>query len=75
MYLKISNNELDNLTEKEENSNLYIRFLQIKKILEKRKDEYDFSTILTAIDKFRIVWIKLDKEEEPQQVFESINST
>lgn len=31
--------------------------------------------IIEAIDKLKIVWIQLEKDENPQQVFESINST
>lgn len=75
MYLKISKKELENLTEDEENSNIYKMFCIIKKILSWRKEKYSFEEILSAIDKFTIVWIQLWSNENPQQVFESINST
>ena len=75
MYLKISETNLDNLTAEEEDSNIYRMYSIIKKHLLSWKDKYDYETIINAIDKFRIVWIQLDKNEDPQQVFESINST
>lgn len=79
VYIKIAKNDIENLTQEEKNSNVYKAFDIIKKRLNKWKNDenkkYEFDTILNAIDKFKIVWIQLKKTEEPQQVFESINST
>lgn len=75
VYIKISDNKLDSLTDEEKTSNVYKAFVIIEKRLNSWKDKYDIDTLLTALDKFKIVWIQLGQNEDPQQVFESINST
>lgn len=75
VYKLISDNNLERLTESEQNSNVLKAYNIIKKELEKWKTKYTFEQIIGAIDKFKVVWIQLDKKEDPQQVFESINST
>lgn len=75
VYVKIANNEFDDMTLEEKGSNVFKAYTTIKSKLNEWKDKYDIDTILTALDKFRIVWIQLGKNENPQQVFESINST
>ncbi len=76
MYLKISRNDLLCLTEEEENSNIYKMFCIIRKTVSTRRENgYSVEDILNAMDKFLIVWIQLWANENPQQVFESINST
>ena len=75
VYRLIQDNKLDKLSETDQNSNVLKAFNIIKKELTEWKHKYTFEQILGAIDKFKIVWIQLDKKEDPQQVFESINST
>ena len=75
VYKLISDNKLERLTNSEQNSNVLKAYNIIKKELEKWKTKYTFEEIIGAIDKFKVVWIQLDKKEDPQQVFESINST
>lgn len=75
VYKMISDGKLDNIEDKEQNSNVFKAFNIIKKELIVWKKTYTVEQILGAIDKFKIVWIQLDKKENPQQVFESINST
>ena len=75
VYKLISDNKLERLTDSEQNSNVLKAYNVIKKELEKWKSKYTFEEIMGAIDKFKVVWIQLDKKEDPQQVFESINST
>lgn len=75
VYKLISDNKLERLTDSEQNSNVLKAYNVIKKELEKWKSKYTFEEIIGAIDKFKVVWIQLDKKEDPQQVFESINST
>ena len=75
VYRLIQDNKLDKLSEADQNSNVLKAFNIIKKELTEWKHKYTFEQILGAIDKFKIVWIQLDKKEDPQQVFESINST
>lgn len=75
VYKLISDNKLERLNDSEQNSNVLKAYNVIKKELEKWKSKYAFEEIMGAIDKFKVVWIQLDKKEDPQQVFESINST
>ena len=75
VYIKIANNNIENMSIEEKTSNVYKAYVTIKNQLSNWKDKYDVDTILSALDKFRIVWIQLEKNENPQQVFESINST
>lgn len=75
VYKLIQDGKLDKLSDDEQNSNVLKAYNIIKKELESWKTKYTFEQILGAIDKFKIVWIQLDKKEDPQQVFESINST
>ncbi len=75
VYKLISDSKLEQLTDSEQNSNVLKAYNIIKKELEKWKTKYTFEEIIGAIDKFKVVWIQLDKKEDPQQVFESINST
>ena len=75
VYKLIQDGKLDKLSDDEQNSNVLKAYNIIKKELESCKTKYTFEQILGAIDKSKIVWIQLDKKEDPQQVFESINST
>ena len=75
VYKLIQDNKLEKLTDADQNSNVLKAYNVIKKELAIWKDKYSFEQIIGAIDKFKIVWIQLDKKEDPQQVFESINST
>lgn len=75
VYLKIAKNELYKLTEQDKKSNIYRAYNTITTIMQNWRKKYSVDTILSALDKFKIVWIQLSKYEDPQQVFESINST
>ena len=75
VYLKISKDNLNELSNEEKNSNIYKAYNIIKTRLLSWKNKYDIEKILNALDKFKVVWIQLSKNEDPQQVFESINST
>ena len=61
------NNNTDSLLSK--------AFIRIKKRIEEWQKNYDTDTILKAIDRLKIVWIQIEKNEEPQRIFETINST
>jgi len=75
VYIKISQNNFEELNDEEKSSNVYNAFTTIKNKLNVWKEKYDIDALLGALDKFKIVWIQLEKTENPQQVFESINST
>lgn len=75
VYHKIANSEP--LWWDDEKSHIYRAYKIITDKVNIRKNSKNFKLddILSAIDKLQIVWIQLDKNEDPQQVFESINST
>lgn len=75
VYELIAKNNLSELN-KYKNSNVYKAFSIIYKEMKNWLDEdISIDEIIEAIDKLKIVWIQLEKDENPQQVFESINST
>ena len=73
VYQQIVNNQLDEITEK--NSNIYKNYIWIRKELEKMLLKYSFDNILMGMNKLYIVCIPVSKEDHPQKIFESINST
>lgn len=75
VYELIAKNKLDELDEYK-NSNVYKAFATIQRELKQWiASGLTIDQIISAIDKLKIVWIQLEKDENPQQVFESINST
>ena len=75
VYELIAKNNLSEL-DKYKHSNVYKAFSIIQKEMKNWVDEgINIDEIIEAIDKLKIVWIQLEKDENPQQVFESINST
>lgn len=75
VYELIAKNNLSEL-DKYKESNVYKAFSTIhKEIKNWLNEEISIDQIIEAIDKLKIVWIQLEKDENPQQVFESINST
>lgn len=73
VYQQIVNNRFDEITEK--SSNIYKNYQWIKKELEKLLGEYSFDDILMGLNKLYVVCIPISKEDHPQKIFESINST
>ena len=73
VYQQIVNNQFDEITEK--NSNIYKNYIWIKKELESMLLTYSFDEILLGMDKLYVVCIPVSKEDHPQKIFESINST
>lgn len=58
-------------------SKVYINYCYIKEEFEKwiLEEGVDIATIRKAIDKLKIVYIKIDEGDDAQSIFESINST
>ena len=58
-------------------SKVYINYCYIKEEFKKwiLEENYEISMIKKAIDKLKIVYIKIDTEDNAQSIFESINST
>lgn len=73
VYQQIVNNQFDEITEK--NSNIYKNFCWIKKELGRLLETYSFDNILMVLNQLYVVCIPVSKEDHPQKIFESINST
>lgn len=76
VYMKIVNNQLDSIEDKEKQSNVYKNYFEIKSFIESLisngKTIQDF---LEAINKLYVVCIPISKDDNAQKIFESINST
>lgn len=71
-YKLVIANRYDELRDK--NSNIAKNFLYLQNQLSKLIETYNFDQVLFALKRFTIVYIKLDKHDDAQQIFESINS-
>lgn len=76
VYVKIVEGNLKNISDGEKNTNVYKNYIAIKNRIEKwlSKDN-SLEDILSALQKLYIVTIPLLNTDDPQQIFESINST
>lgn len=73
VYRQIVNEQFDEITNKA--SNVYKNFSWINDQLEELLKTYSFNDILMALDKLYVVCIPVNKDDSPQKIFESINST
>lgn len=73
VYSQIINNQLDLIENK--HSNIYKNFIWIKSKIEDLLKNYSFNEILIALDKLYVVCIPVSRDDSPQKIFESINST
>ena len=73
VYKQIVNNELEDITET--NSNVYKNYMGIKCNLLELLKHYSFNDILMGLDKLYVVCIPVSENDNPQKIFESINST
>lgn len=73
VYKQIVNNEFDDITET--NSNVYKNYIGIKRNLLEFLKKYSFNDILMGLDKLYVVCIPVSENDNPQKIFESINST
>ena len=64
-----------NFEDIDKNSLIYQNYILLKNEVKKWTTKYTISDILSAINKLYIVYIQLDKSDNAQQIFESINST
>ncbi len=68
----------DKLDDMDKNSNIYKNYVVFRNLIEETiENGYELNDILNGIKKLEVVEIKLDKTkgDEPQKIFESINST
>lgn len=56
-------------------SNVFKNFEWIKERLVELLKQYSFNEILMALDKLYVVCVPVTKNDSPQKIFESINST
>lgn len=73
VYQQIVDGDFDNITKKD--SNIYKNYLWIKNRLLELLKKYGYNTILQSLDKLYVVCVPVSKEDSPQKIFESINST
>jgi uncharacterized protein with ParB-like and HNH nuclease domain len=73
VYQQIVNGQFDDITEK--NSNVFKNYNWLKMELEKLLEKYTFNEILLSLDKLYVVCVPVIKNDSPQKIFESINST
>lgn len=73
VYRQIVKEQFDEITNKA--SNVYKNFTWINDKLEELLKTYSFNQILMALDKLYVVCIPVNKNDSPQKIFESINST
>ncbi|MEG1668687.1 DUF4357 domain-containing protein [Chryseobacterium sp.] len=73
IYRKIADREFDDI--KSSNSLIYKNYFMIKNELKSWAEEYSYGEITAAMNKVLIVWVQLDKDEDAQRIFESINTT
>lgn len=73
VYQQIVNNQISLITNK--NSNIFKNYEWIKKKITEYLNDYSFNDILMALDKLYVVCVPVLKEDSPQKIFESINST
>ncbi len=73
VYKQIVNNEFEDITET--NSNVYKNYIGIKRNLLELLKQYSFNDILMGLDKLYVVCIPVSEKDNPQKIFESINST
>ena len=73
VYKQIVNNEFEDIIET--NSNVYKNYVAIKRNLLEFLKKYSFNDILMGLDKLYVVCIPVCESDNPQKIFESINST
>lgn len=73
VYKQIINNEWDEITAV--NSNVYKNYKGIKEYLLELLKAHTFNDILMGLDKLYVVCIPVTESDNPQKIFESINST
>lgn len=75
VFQKILNNDFNFITESEKTSNIYSNFIYIENYIKDNLIKYQLNDIIDALQRFYIVSIPLVVTDNPQQIFESINST
>ena len=75
-YNYISTENFEELAKCDDSSNIKQNFYYIYNVLKSFIDEgYDYMSILSTLNRLYVVLIELDSSDNPQEIFESINST
>jgi uncharacterized protein with ParB-like and HNH nuclease domain len=72
VFKAILNDQTDELTEKQKNSKVFINYEYLKKLIEESKA--DSETLEKGLKKFVLVGISINEDENPQLIFEALNS-
>ena len=76
VYQKIASGHLEDISETERNTNCYKNYEYIRKYFSaKLANGLSIDSLLSAMNKFQVVYIPLEYTDNAQQIFESINST
>ena len=76
VYMKIVNNQLNSVEEKEKESNVYKNYFFIKDFVQSLVSKGEtVDQFLDAMNKLYVVCIPISKNDNAQKIFESINST
>lgn len=76
VLIAIVNGELNDLTDEQKKSNVYLNYAMVKEHFKgKVKEGYNIDQIIIALKRFYIVAVPIGSNDNPQQIFESINST
>lgn len=73
IFTTIINGNVNSLTDDEKNSKLFIAYQFIKDYVTNDLCDYSVDQLTEALERLLIVDIPLDKDDNPQQIFESIN--
>jgi uncharacterized protein with ParB-like and HNH nuclease domain/predicted transport protein len=74
VYFKIANQNFKDIHEEDKSTNLYKSYIHIYNFFKYRVREYSIDQIREAMRKLYLVDIPLCENDNPQQIFESINS-
>lgn len=76
VYQKIASDHVADISDTEKSTNCYKNYEYIRKYFDSKvTDNISIDDLLSAMNKFQVVYIPLEYTDNAQQIFESINST
>ena len=74
VFSKIIRNDFEAITKEEKKTTVFVNYKKLKDTLSKLYGKYSLEELLNALNKFYFVAIPLDNTDDPQKIFETINS-
>lgn len=74
VFSKIIRNDFENITKEEKKTTVFMNYKKLKEVLTKLSGKYSLEELLNTLNKFYFVAIPLDNTDDPQKIFETINS-